>query len=85
MMFSLVIVHDIILSSAMDSTSTLAAKIASLNALDALEGDWNFMIRTCDCRAMCQLKKAKKKVLKEYRDLQDTDELAVELALTEAY
>ena len=60
-----VVVHDIILASADDSTSALAAKRASYRALDALEGDSDFMTRTCDCRALNLAKKAQKRGFKE--------------------
>jgi endoribonuclease Dicer len=45
-----VVVHDVILASAIDSAATRAARRASLSALDALEGDAQFLTRTCDCR-----------------------------------
>jgi endoribonuclease Dicer len=45
-----VIVHDIVLASARDTTATAAGRRASLSALDALEGDAAFMACTCDCR-----------------------------------
>ncbi|KAF8913820.1 hypothetical protein CPB84DRAFT_1832684 [Gymnopilus junonius] len=56
-----VLVHDIILASADDVTPTSAARQASLLALDAIEGDPNFMTRTCDCRTHLTYKKLKKK------------------------
>lgn len=58
---SLVIVHEIVLASAEDRTSALAAKRVSLLALDALEGDPDFMRCTCDCRVLSQAKRAQKK------------------------
>jgi endoribonuclease Dicer len=58
-----VVVHDVILASATDTTATLAARRASLSALDALEGDAVFMARTCDCRTNTQARKGKKQVL----------------------
>ncbi|THH17944.1 hypothetical protein EW146_g2946 [Bondarzewia mesenterica] len=80
-----VLVHDVVLASAEDITSALATKQASLRALDALEGDPDFMTRTCDCRALMQAKKAKKKTLKQvmagFSDEEDEDLKAVEGAL----
>jgi len=58
-----VVVHDVILASAIDTTATVAARRASLFALDALEGDAAFMTRTCDCRTNTQARKAQKKAL----------------------
>ncbi|TDL29625.1 ribonuclease III [Rickenella mellea] len=62
---SAVVVHDIILASAEDPSSTFAARRASFLALDALEGDSTFLTRTCDCRARTQKKKAERKSLKK--------------------
>ncbi|GLB33718.1 putative PAZ domain containing protein [Lyophyllum shimeji] len=45
-----IIVHDVILASAEDPDPTIAARRASLFALDALEGDPGFFSRNCDCR-----------------------------------
>ncbi|KAI0069087.1 ribonuclease III [Artomyces pyxidatus] len=76
-----VIVHDVILARAIDTTSTLAQKRASLLALDALEGDAEFMARTCDCRAQSQAKKAQKKALKHVQSAfgeEDEEVMAVE-------
>lgn len=53
-----VVVHDVILASAVDHSSTAATRRACYYALDALEGDPRFMNRTCDCRMNGQ-KKAK--------------------------
>jgi len=58
-----VVVHDVILASAVDTAATLAARRASLSALDALEGDSVFMASTCDCRTNAQTRKAHKKTL----------------------
>lgn len=55
----LVVVHDIILASAMDATASSAMRRASLSALDALDGDPDFMTRTCDCRTLQHSKKHK--------------------------
>jgi len=45
-----IIVHDVVLASAEDPDPNIAARRASLFALDALEGDPGFFARTCDCR-----------------------------------
>ncbi|KAH7922454.1 hypothetical protein BV22DRAFT_656663 [Leucogyrophana mollusca] len=58
-----VIVHDIILANAIDTTGHSAGRKASILALDALEGDSGFMAHTCDCRTGAQARKAQKKVL----------------------
>lgn len=47
----LVVVHNVVLTSAEDASPYTAGRIASALALDALEGDADFMTRTCDCRA----------------------------------
>ncbi|TFY77295.1 hypothetical protein EWM64_g6716 [Hericium alpestre] len=80
-----VLVHDVILSSASDKTSALAAKRASLEALDAMEGDSGFMKRTCDCRALNQAKKERKKALAQALSTfsDEEDLMAVEGALVE--
>lgn len=57
----LVVVHEVILASGEDTTHVLAARLAALFALDALEGDASFMTRTCDCRAHIVRKKVRKK------------------------
>ncbi|KAF8165429.1 hypothetical protein B0H34DRAFT_689150 [Crassisporium funariophilum] len=56
-----VLVHEVILASGEDTTPTLAARQASLLALDALEGDADFLTRTCDCRTHITHKKLHKK------------------------
>ena len=57
--------HDIILSCGYDYTSTtLAARRASFEALDALEGDPEFMPRNCDCRQKAEQRKAAKRAAK---------------------
>ena len=75
--------HDIVLASATDSSYIFAARTASLNALDALEGDPNFMTRLCNCRALSRLKKAEIRSLKKAHqcNIQDLDEKAVEYEL----
>lgn len=52
--FSLVLVHDVVLASAEDAMGVSGARRASLFALDALEGDAEFLTRTCDCRTRTQ-------------------------------
>ncbi|KAK0212596.1 hypothetical protein DFS33DRAFT_1248292 [Desarmillaria ectypa] len=47
-----VLVHDIVLASATEANPISAARLASLWALDALEGDSSFLARTCDCRTV---------------------------------
>ncbi|KAG7449599.1 ribonuclease III [Guyanagaster necrorhizus] len=46
----IILVHGIVLASASEANPTSAARLASLWALDALEGDLHFLARTCDCR-----------------------------------
>ncbi|KAK7696648.1 hypothetical protein QCA50_001306 [Cerrena zonata] len=65
-----VIVHDVILASAMDPAPTTARRLAASYALDALEGDPLFMSKVCDCRANKASKKLQKKVL-GYEDDED--------------
>jgi len=55
-----VICHDVILASAIDLTAQLASRRASFLALDALEGDTEFLSRTCDCRATNEASKGSK-------------------------
>lgn len=55
------ICHDIILASAEDPSTQFAARKASFMALDALEGDIDFLTRTCSCRSLNEAKKAAKK------------------------
>jgi len=57
----LVVVHDIILAGGVDPAPTFAARRASFEALDALEGDPQFMDRLCDCRAKAEQRKAVKR------------------------
>src|SRR5260221_10139846 len=56
-----VVVHDVILASGDDVSPSTAARRASFFALDALEGDPEFMTRTCDCRTHQSHKKPRKK------------------------
>lgn len=55
------LVHDIVLASGEDPNPAVAARRASFSALDALEGDPEFMTRTCDCRTHQSHKKLRKK------------------------
>ncbi|KAF9006465.1 hypothetical protein BDQ17DRAFT_1351795 [Cyathus striatus] len=45
-----VLIHDTVLSTAEGSAAANTVKLASMFALDALEGDPDFMKRVCDCR-----------------------------------
>lgn len=56
-----VLVHDVILASGEDLNPAMAARRASFAALDALEGDPEFMTRTCDCRTHQSHKKLRRK------------------------
>ncbi|KAI6034220.1 hypothetical protein BKA83DRAFT_87233 [Pisolithus microcarpus] len=60
-----VVVHEIILASATASTVHAAGRAASLAALDALEGDANFMNGTCTCRSSSRGKRARKMLIDE--------------------
>ncbi|KAF8897452.1 hypothetical protein BD779DRAFT_1608060 [Infundibulicybe gibba] len=55
-----VLVHDVVLATAEETTPNLAARRASLAALDALDGDPAFLNRTCDCRTQQHPWKQKK-------------------------
>jgi endoribonuclease Dicer len=81
-----VIVHEVILASAADATATFAARRASLYALDALEGDAEFLTRTCDCRT--HAKKSNKYVMSKDKLAgfaeEDEEILAVEGVLAQA-
>lgn len=57
-------VHNVVLADAQDANASLAARRASITALDALEGDPNFLNRTCDCRTN-SVEAKKKKVAME--------------------
>jgi len=79
-----VIIHEVTLASAVGPTAANAAKRAAVYALDAIEGDPEFITRTCDCRARTQAKKAHKKALKQMLaslQEQSDDQEAVESAL----
>ena len=78
------VIHDVILAGAVGATAAYASKQAAVYALDAIEGDPDFITRTCDCRAKTQAKKAHKKALKQMlASLQEQSEeqQAVEKAL----
>jgi endoribonuclease Dicer len=55
------VVHNVILAEGMDGSPTFASRRASFEALDALEGDPQFMTRLCDCRARAEQRKASKR------------------------
>ena len=79
------VIHEVTLASAVGSTAAYAAKRAAVFALDAIEGDPEFITRNCDCRAKAQAKKAHKKALKQMlASLQEQmeDQEMVERALT---
>lgn len=83
--FLQVVIHDVTLASAVGPTAAYAAKRAAVYALDAIEGDAEFITRTCDCRAKTQAKKAHKKALKQMLaslQEQNEDQEAVERALS---
>lgn len=65
------LVHDVILSSASDKMAASALRRASIAALDALEGDPDFLTRTCDCRATHQSKKVKRDHPKEGYEVEE--------------
>jgi endoribonuclease Dicer len=81
--FLAVIVHEVILASATDTTVTFAARKASFFALDALEGDAEFLIRECDCRSNAQSKKAQKGADDVLSRLQEDEALPVEGSLSQ--
>ena len=69
------VIHDVILASAAGPSAAYASKQAAVYALDAIEGDPDFITRTCDCRAKTQAKRANKKALKQMlASLQDPSE-----------
>ncbi|PVF99771.1 hypothetical protein CPB86DRAFT_756304 [Serendipita vermifera] len=63
-----IVVHDVILAIGADSSATVASKYASFEALDALEGDPDFMPRVCDCRSRAEQRKGEKKARKSQLD-----------------
>lgn len=81
-----VIIHEVLLTSAMDTTSAFSARRASESALDALEGDADFMTRTCDCRTNALTRQAHKKDFNHMLsrlEQEDEDIMSVEEALVE--
>ncbi|TFK55753.1 ribonuclease III [Heliocybe sulcata] len=76
-----VVVHDTILAAAASTSSFSASRRASFCALDALEGDPDFMRRTCNCRLQSQVRHAVKKALKDiWRDEGDDEVVEAVLA-----
>lgn len=71
---SLVLVHDVILANASDTTVGLAARAVSLIALDALEGDPGFLRSVCTCRIQSQGRK-KPAIDKMLSDLVDEEDI----------
>jgi len=81
-----VVIHEVTLASATGRTAAYASKRAAVYALDAIEGDPEFITRTCNCRAKSQAKKAHKKALKQMlaslqEQSDDQEAVAVERAL----
>jgi endoribonuclease Dicer len=76
----LVLVHEIILTR-MEGT----ARRASLAALDALEGDSDFLARTCDCRSKSNPTKREREEAQQLLKLEEDERemLAVEDELME--
>ncbi|KAG7097058.1 hypothetical protein E1B28_004446 [Marasmius oreades] len=52
----LVLVHGVVLASARDINAATAARLASVFALNAIEGDPDFLLRTCDCWSVVKAK-----------------------------
>lgn len=79
------VVHDVILASAEDTTQVAAARISSIFALDALEGDADFMKRVCDCRAS-NVKSRKRNIEETLKEtlLEGTAENAVDSVVEDA-
>jgi endoribonuclease Dicer len=75
-----VIVHDIILASATESTGYIAGRMASTAALDALEGDPSFMAHNCSCRNRTQMGKKdyKNRLEKMLADLEEGQNVTTE-------
>ncbi|KAG1820277.1 uncharacterized protein BJ212DRAFT_1266415 [Suillus subaureus] len=75
-----VIVHDIILASATESTGYIAGRMASTAALDALEGDPSFMAHNCSCRNRIQMGKKdyKNRLEKMLADLEEGQNVTTE-------
>lgn len=62
--FSTVIIHDIVLSKALDITAATSARKASDMALNVIQKDPQFMARTCGCREQTNAKRAERKAQK---------------------
>ena len=78
------IIHEVVLTSATDTTSAFSARWGSEFALDALEGDADFMTRTCDCRTKTPTRAANKKDFNNMLsrlEQEDDDIMSVEEAL----
>lgn len=80
MSIALVIVHDILLASATESTGYIAGRMASTAALDALEGDPSFMAHNCSCRNRTQMGKKdyKNRLEKMLADLEEGQNVTTE-------
>ncbi|CAL1702186.1 unnamed protein product [Somion occarium] len=65
-----VVVHDTVLASAMDPSPTVARRMVAFFALDALEGDPQFMSRICSCR----VNRINKKLQKQQLGYEDEDD-----------
>ncbi|OCH93588.1 ribonuclease III [Obba rivulosa] len=78
-----VVVHDVVLASASDPSTAAAVRRAALWALDALEGDPDFIARTCDCGSKPSKKKQKAMDMATAAGYGDDDDemLAVESVL----
>ncbi|KAG1874526.1 hypothetical protein DFJ58DRAFT_315470 [Suillus subalutaceus] len=76
-----VIVHDIILASATESTGYIAGRMASTAALDALEGDPSFMAHNCSCRNRTQMGKKdyKNRLERMLADLEEGQNVTTEV------
>lgn len=69
-----VVCHDIILATADDPATQLAARKASFLALDALQGDAKFLTTTCSCRANTNdTKKKVKNVQQQVKELENSE------------
>ncbi|OJA16985.1 hypothetical protein AZE42_00577 [Rhizopogon vesiculosus] len=75
-----IIVHGIILASAIESTGYIAGRMASSAALDALEGDPGFMAHNCNCRTQMHMGKKdyKNKLEKMLADIDEVQNTATE-------
>ncbi|KAJ7601032.1 hypothetical protein C8J56DRAFT_24327 [Mycena floridula] len=69
----LVLVHDVVLATAEGLTSVSAARSAAFSAIDALEGDAEFLTKTCDCRTRTQVAKSPKELVQVLNGFGDSD------------